>query len=349
MPVDSPSSIMLRLLQGAWAVQALHVAAALGLADELGDEAATSGELAAATGAHADSLHRLLHYLVSLGVFTGDDASGYRLTPVGRLLRTDVSGSERERAIAYGTWNYQAFGDLLHSVRTGEPAFEHVFGMSPYDYLAGRPDEARSFDRQMQRGEAFFAEVPEAFDFSGAKTIVDVAGGNGSLLATILDATPTARGVLFDAEHVVAAARDGLHELGVLDRCDLIGGDFLESVPPGGDVYVLSRVLHNWSDARCQTLLTNCHEAMGANGTLLILEHLVPSEVPGDVPGEAEGDVAAAGASTLALDINMMALFGGRERTWEEFRSLLATTGFDLHPTRQPLPSNITLLIGRRR
>ncbi|HZB30259.1 MAG TPA: methyltransferase [Streptosporangiaceae bacterium] len=348
MPDESPSSIVLRLLQGAWTTQALHVAAALGIADELADRAATSGELAAATGAHADSLHRLLRYLVTLGVLTGDDESGYRLADVGRLLRSDVAGSERERALTYGTWNYRAFGGLLHTIRTGEPAFDHVFGMSPYDYLAAHPDEARSFDRQMQRAEVFFAKVPEVYDFSGAKTIVDVAGGNGGLLAAILAAAPTARGILFDAEHVVAAARDGLRDRGVLDRCDLAGGNFLESVPSGGDVYVLSRVLHNWDDIDCQTLLTNCHEAMETGATLLILEHLIPSEIPGGIPGE-EGDCAAARPPAIALDINMMALFGGRERTWEDFGSLLATAGFDLLPTRQPLPSDITLLIGRRR
>jgi hypothetical protein len=341
MPEESPpSSIMSRLLQGAWVTQALHVAAALGIADELRDRAATSGELAAATGAHADALHRLLRYLVNLGVLAGDDDAGFRLTPVGELLRTDVSGSERERALAYGTWNYQAFGGLLHTIRTGEPAFDHVFGMSPYDYLARHPGEARAFDRQMQRSEAFFAKVPEAYDFSGATTIVDIAGGNGGLLATILAATPTARGVLFDAEHVVTAARDGLRARGVLDRCELAGGDFLESVPSGGDVYLLSRVLHNWDDTDCGTLLTNCYEAMEAGGTLLILEHLMPG---------AAGDDGAAGASAFALDINMMTLFGGRERTWENFGSLLATAGFELLPTRHPLPSDVTLLIGRRR
>jgi O-methyltransferase len=129
----------------------------------------------------------------------------------------------------------------------------------------------------------------------------------------------------------------------VLDRCDLTGGDFLESVPPGGDVYLLSRVLHNWDDAQCQTLLTNCHEAMETGATLLILEHLIPGEA-----GDDEAVKAAALAHTRALDINMMALFGGRERTWEDFRSLLARAGFDLLTRRHPLPSDITLLIARR-
>jgi hypothetical protein len=201
----------------------------------------------------------------------------------------------------------------------------------------------------MQRAEGYFAKVPEAYDFSGARTIVDVAGGNGGLLATILAATPTARGILFDAEHVVAAAGDRLRDRGVLDRCDLAGGDFRDYVPPGGDVYMLSRILHNWDDARCGTLLRNCHEAMDAGATLLILEHLIPDDAAG---GDGDGDErpdAAARALNFALDINMLALFGGRERTWEEFRSLLDAAGFELRPERHPLPSDITLLTAHRR
>jgi ubiquinone/menaquinone biosynthesis C-methylase UbiE len=344
VPEGSPSSIMLRLLQGAWAMQAVHVAAALGIADELRDGPLTSAELAAATGAHATSLHRLLRYLASLGVLSGgDQAGGFRLTPAGALLRTDVPGSEHERALAYGTWNYQAFGGLRHAITTGQPAFDHVFGTSVWDYLAARPETGRAFDRQMQRAEAYFAEVPKAYDFSGARTIVDVAGGNGGLLAAILAAVPTARGVLFDAEHVVAGARELLRDRGVLDRCELAGGDFLESVPAGGDVYVLSRVLHNWDDAHCLTVLTRCYEAMGAGATLVILEHLIPDE------SGADGADSETLAQAFARDINMMALFGGRERTREEFRSLLAAAGFELLPEPRSLPQDTTLLAARRR
>jgi SAM-dependent methyltransferase len=331
-PQESPAETMLRLVQGAWVAQALHVAAVLGIADELRDGAANSDRLAVATGAHPESLYRLLRYLASIGVLAGDDPAGFRLTPVGELLRSDVPGSERERAIAYGTWNYQAWSGLLHTIRTGEPAFDQVFGMPMYDYLARHPAAARHFDRQMQRGESFFAEVPAAYDFSAARTVVDVAGGNGTLLATILTAAPTARGILFDTGHVVAAARGGLRERGVLDRCDLVGGDYFDSVPAGGDVYLLSRVLHNWDDTRCHTLLRNIHEAMRPDGTLLILEHLIPDE--------------GALAPAFALDVNMLTLFGGRERDWPEFRSLLGKAGFELLG-RHPMSAGITLLTAR--
>jgi ubiquinone/menaquinone biosynthesis C-methylase UbiE len=328
MSEETPSSVMLRLVTGAWVTQALHTAAVLGIADRLHVGPATSGELAAATGAHADSLHRLLRYLAALGVLDGDDTDGFRLTPVGELLRTDVPGSERERAIAYGTWIYQAWAELPYSIRSGRPAFDHAFGMRPYEYLAAHPEKARTFDRQMQRGESFFTQVPDAYDFTGGRTIVDVAGGNGSLLAAILTAAPDARGILFDAPHVVEAARDRLRERGVLNRCDLLGGDFFESVPSGGDVYVLSRILHNWDDERCLTLLAACRRGMGPDATLIILERLIPDAEPS--------------ATAFASDLNMQVMFGGRERTGAEFRALLAKAGFAVTGLHS-LSSDITL------
>jgi hypothetical protein len=346
VPEEKPSSVMARLLQGAWVVQALRTAAVLGVAERLHAGPATSGELAAATGAHAEPLHRLLRFLVALGVLEGDDTRGFRLTPVGDLLRADAPGSERDRAIAYGTWNYRAWTEFPHTVRTGRPAFDQAFGTPTYDYLAAHPEEGRAFNRQMQMGELFFAKVPEAYDFSGARTIVDIAGGNGSLLAAILTAAPDARGILFDTPHVVEAARDRLRERGVLDRCDLVGGDFFESVPTGGDIYILSRILHNWDNERCFTLLTHCRRAMSdsppdgraaqpSRATLVILERLLPED---GSDGPSGSTVTAFGA-----DLNMMALFGGRERTASEFGVLLERAGFAM-TERRSLPSGITLL-----
>ena len=249
--------------------------------------------MAAATGAHADSLHRVLRYLVSLGVFEGDDTSGFRLTPVGELLRSDVPASARDRALMYGTYNYRAFAELLHTVRTGETAFDHVYGTQAYEYIGAHPEIARSFDRQMQSGGSFFNHLPEQYDFSGARTVVDVAGGNGTLLATLLTAVPGLHGILLDADHVIDAARDNLRTHGVLDRCELVGGSFLDAVPAGGDVYTLSRILHNWDDEICARILERCHEAMDANATLLILERLIPED--------GSPAVALASASTCWL------------------------------------------------
>jgi ubiquinone/menaquinone biosynthesis C-methylase UbiE len=334
MTGESPAAVMLRLLTGSWVTQSLHVAAALGIADRLAEGPANSAELAAAAGTHEPSLRRLLRYLAGLGVLEGDDAEGFRLTAVGELLRADIPGSVRDRALTYGTWNYQAFGELLHTIRTGQPGFEHVFGTHPYDHLTRHPETARSFDRQMQMMTEFFAGIPAAYDFSDVGTVVDVAGGSGTLLATVLTAAPHARGILFDADHVVEAARDGLAECGVLDRCELVGGDFLDSVPSGGDVYTLSRILHNWDDERCQDLLANCRAAMRPGATLLIVEHVVPETDPP--------------VSLLGLDLNMLTLFGGCERTATEFRILLDKAGFDL-TGQHPLSLDHAVLIARRR
>ncbi|GAA4629076.1 methyltransferase [Actinoallomurus vinaceus] len=334
MSTENPSAVMLRLVQGAWVTQSLYAVATLGVADHLTDGPRTSAELAAATGAHADSLHRVLRYLVSLGVFAGDDASGFRLTPVGELLRSDVPGSARDRALMYGTYNYRAFAELLHTVRTGETAFDHVFGMQAYQYIGEHPEIARSFDRQMQTGGSFFAHLAEQYDFSGAQTVVDVAGGNGTLLATLLTAVPELRGILLDAGHVIEAARDNLRTQGVLDRCELVAGSFLDAVPEGGDVYTLSRILHNWDDETCGRILERCHAAMDANATLLVLERLIPED----------GSPSVAQAS----DINMLAVFGGRERTATEFRTLLDKAGFDLSGQRE-LPPDTAVLVARRR
>lgn len=336
MPEESPSATILQMMQGAWVTQALSVCATLGIAEQLQDGPRTSAELAAATGANADSLHRLLRYLTGLGVFTGDDERGYALTPVGDLLRKEAPGSMHDRALSYGGYNYRAFGELLYTIRTGRPAFDQVFDMPAYEYLATQPELARAFDRQMQTGASFFARVPEAFDFSAASKVVDIAGGNGGLIGAILTAAPQARGVLLDAEHVVAAAEDRLRELGVLDRCELVGGSFFEGVPEDGDVYTLSRILHNWDDDPCLTLLAQCHRAMAPGATLLILERLIPED---GSPGPA-----------VATDINMLTVFGGRERTASQYRALVDKAGFDLDPADQrPLPSDLTMLVAHRR
>lgn len=334
MPDENFSAVMLRLLQGAWVTQSLHAVAALGIADRLTDGPRTSEELAAETGAHADSLHRVLRYLVSLGVFSGDDTSGFRLTPLGELLRSDVPDSARDRALMYGSYNYRAFGELLHTVRTGETAFDHLYGTSAYEYIGAHPEIARSFDRQMQTGAPFFTHLADQYDFSDVRTVVDVAGGNGTLLATLLTAVPKLRGILFDTDHVIEAARDNLRTRGVLDRCELVAGSFLDGVPSGGEVYTLSRILHNWDDETCGRILERCHQAMDTGATLMILERLIPED---GSPGVA-----------LASDINMLAVFGGRERTATEFRKLLDKAGFDLSGQGE-LPPDTSLLIARKR
>ena len=296
--------------------QALYAAARLGIADLLAAGPRAVEDLAQASGSHAPSLYRLLRALAGLGVFAQDDDGRFRLTPLAELLRSDVLDSIRAAILNHGGRNYRLWGDLLYGVQSGENAFEHIFGMPSWGYFAQHPEEGALFDtfmatRARQRRAALLA----AYDFAGAHTIIDVGGGRGALLAGILAAYPTVRGVLFDQPQVVEAARETLQAAGVAERCEIIGGDFFESVPAGGDVYVLSTVLHDWPDDRATAILRNCRRALIPGGRLLIVDRVIPA-----------GDQAWAGKFyDLAM---MLEHVGGRERSEAEWRDLLSASGF---------------------
>ena len=331
MPDDEAARKLLGLMTGAWATQALHTAAELRIADHLRDGAKSASELATLAGADRDSLERLLRYLASLGVVHEEDEA-FRLGEGGQLLRTDVPGSLHAVALLYGGLFYESFGALHHAVRTGERAFDHVFGSRLFDYLAEHPDEARTFDRAMAAGSSFFASVPEAVDFSSSEVVVDVGGGVGELLGRILSAHRHLHGVLIERPHVLDEARRRLSALGCLDRCRLVEGDFRQSVPPGGDTYLLARILQDWPDEQCRAILANCRGSMEEGNRLLVIERPIPSD----------------GAPSLARswDLHMMANVGGRERTHDDYRALLATAGFDLAESR-PLPLDMEVLVAR--
>jgi O-methyltransferase domain/Dimerisation domain len=327
-PADDAARAMLELMTGAWATQALRTAAQLHIADHLRDRPKTTAELAALAGADHDSLDRLLSYLASIGVLHSDGDS-FRLSQCGQLLRTDVPDSLHAVALLYGGLFYRSFGALDHAVRTGENAFEHVFGRPTFDYLAEHSEAARTFDLAMAAGSSFFASVAEVVDFSHANVVVDVGGSTGDLLAHILTAHHHLRGVLFERPHVLAAARRRLATLGCLDRCELVAGDFMDGIPGGGDVYLLSRILHDWSDEPCRTILDNCRASMPLGARLLVIERPIPAD-----------DAASLARS---WDIHMMVNTGGRERTLADYRDLLAATGFKLHD-RHPLPLDVEVL-----
>ncbi|WP_232663150.1 acetylserotonin O-methyltransferase [Pseudonocardia sp. TRM90224] len=313
-PQRAPEQL-LRLMTGAWATQAIKVAAELRLPDRLAAGVGTVDRLALATGADADSLARLLRYLATLGVVRRS-GPGFGLTEIGALLRSDVAGSLHPLALLYGGAFYESFGRLDEAVRTGRESFERVFGAHHFPYFAADPERADMFDRGMAASAAMFGELATALDFSAARVVVDVAGGNGVLLGKILQAHPHLRGVLLEREHVLDAARSTTDDAGCADRCTLVAGDFTETVPPGGDVYVLSRVLHDWDDTTCLTILRRCAESMPAHATLLVVERLLP---------EDDSDSLAA-----AWDVHMLCNVGGRERTESHYRALLAEAGFDL-------------------
>ena len=313
-----PHAVLVQMAGALVLSRALYAVAELGVADHLAAGPRVADELARATGAHAPSLYRLLRTLASVGVFTEDADHHFALTPLGAALRSDAPGAGRSTVRMFaGPAMWASFGELLHAVRTGETGTERALGQPIFDYLSVRPEEAALF------GEAMLgihgAEPPAvaaAYDFAGVHTLVDVGGGIGTLLATVLRAHPEMQGVLLEMPHVTAEARTRLAAAGVGDRCTVVEGDFFEAVPPGGDAYVLSHVIHDWDEARCQAILANCRRAMGGRGRLLLVEAVLP---PGDVPHPGK-----------LLDLVMLTVAGGRERSEAEYADLLAAAGFTL-------------------
>jgi hypothetical protein len=237
----------------------------------------------------------------------------------------------RDLVINHGELLFPVWADPVPTAVTGEQGFSRTYGKKIFDYLAEHPEESRVFDGSMAAGSSFFAEVPAVYDFSGAATVVDIGGGRGVLLAAILGAHPGLRGVLYDADHVVGAAAPFLERAGVADRVTLVGGDFVESVPSGGDVYLLSRVLHDWTDEQCHTILRNCRDATTPGARLLIIERVIH-----DHP-------------TLALDwdVQMMMMTGGRERTRDEYAALLEPHSFRVSDCLS-LPLDVDVIVSTR-
>jgi hypothetical protein len=310
-------AVLLQLMTGYWISQAIYVAAKLGIADLLSDGPISSEVLASATRSHGPSLYRVLRGLASVGVFTEVTSGNFALTPLAALLQSSTPDSLRALAIAYNEELYRAWADLLQSVRTGQPAFEHHFGMPVFDYYARHPEADRILNEALVNYTNQVAQgVVGTYDFSSFKTVVDVGGGYGALVAAILRNVPTAQGVLFDQPHVVAGAESFLTAAGVADRCARVGGDFFAAVPDGGDAYVLSQILHDWDDQRSLAILAQCRRAMPAHAKLLVVEFVLPS---GNEPFFGKW-----------LDLHMLVVTSGRERTGTEFDALLRASGFAL-------------------
>jgi hypothetical protein len=293
----------------------VYAAAKLGLADQLADGPRTADELATATGTHPRSLYRLLRALASVGVFSEGDDHRFSLTPLAEPLRADVPGSQRAAVLMMVGQFYDAWGDLIGSVRTGRPVFETRHGRRFFEFLAEDEDEARIFDDAMTAlNDRKTTAMLEAYDFSGVSVLADIGGGNGETLASALRRSPRMRGILFDLPGVVERAR--IRAAGLADRCQIVGGSFLESVPGGADAYLLRHIVHNWDDERAETILRNVRRAMGDGARLLVVERVIP---PGN--GRMFGKL---------MDLTMLVVHGGQERTEEEFRRLFAAAGFRL-------------------
>jgi hypothetical protein len=311
-------------MSGYWYTQAIYVAAKLNIADHLASGPRTADELAASTGANSRALYRLLRALASVGIFVEGDQHHFALTPMAECLRSDRPGSARSLAIMRGEWQYEAWGQLLHSIRTGQSPFEKIHGTPVFDYLSQHPDKGRLFDDAMSgvHGRETTAML-DAYDFTGIGTLADIGGGNGEVLSSILRTHPAMRGILFDLPTVAERTNTNIAAAGLADRCTVVAGSFFESVPPGAHAYLLRHIIHDWDDDRSVTILRNCRKAMSSAGKLLVVEGVIP---PGNQPSISK-----------FFDLAMMVLPGGMERTADEYRRLFETSGFRLRrivPTR---------------
>lgn len=316
------------MITGFQASQAISVAAALGLADELQQAPASSAELARRTNTHPDALHRLMRMLAAIGVFQAADDNKFALTPMGEFLRRDARGTCAPMAELFGRPNvWQAWGDILHTVRTGDTAFNHMHGCSVWDYRTSHPDEGVIFDRAMASGTVQFAQaVLDICDFGRFRHVVDVGGGDGIFLAKILDRHAGVSGTLFDLPDVIARATAPRPNADRNGCFQMVSGDFFNSVPAVGDAYLLKWILHDWSDAASVDILKSCRRAMKPDGRLLVAEFIIGQGYPSP---ESE-----------LMDLTMMVMNGGRERTLDEFSSVFLAAGFRLvsaTPTTTPL------------
>lgn len=328
-PPPPPDQHLAQLVFGKMVSMAISVVAKLRIADRLTDGPQSLAELATATGTHEKNLGRVLRLVSSVGVFRTDDASRYHLTPVGELLRSGIKGSMRGMADFMGSeWCWRSYGQMLFSVRTGKTAFDEVFGEPCFDWLAKHPDDSATFNEGMVGFSTGVGEaVAAAYDFSKFELLVDVGGGHGAILLAILKVFPHLRGAVFDSPHVVAGATEPIRAAGVAERCAAVGGNFFEAVP-AADAYILKHILHDWNDDDCGRILTAIRAAARPGAKLLLVESVIP---PGDAPHFAK-----------VLDMEMMLIASGQERTEAEYRALLARHGFALTRVLDtPSPMNV--------
>jgi hypothetical protein len=313
---DRPSSeTMLQLITGFWVSQLVGVVAELGIADQLVDGPQTAAQVALGTETDERATFRLLRASAWVGLVTHDEGDRFSLTPLGATLRADVPGTLRSMAIAqsaHGHW--LPWGHLRDAVRTGTRQAPAVLGAEIFDYYEKNRNEGRAFTRAMAELSALFApDLPVLVDFASVATVIDVGGADGAFLASLLRDHPALRGVLFDRPHAVGEARAQLEAAGLASRCEVIAGDFFEGVPGGGDVYLLKQVLHDWDDERAAKILRNCVGAMQPRGRVLIVEMVIPDD-PRPVPASL-------------IDLNMLVMLPGLERSAREYGELLSRSG----------------------
>ena len=313
------ATALLEMIGASWKSQVVCVAAELRIADFLADGPRTNEELARKTECHGPSLGRLLRALSSLGMCVEAHDGTFALTPTGELLRSDAPQSVNAWAVWWGKYHWPVWGNLLHSVRTGRTARELVSGQLGYAHIENDPQAALIFNHAMVGITGLIASaVVRAYDFSAAKTVVDIGGGYGVLLTAILSANTEVTGIVFDLPHAMDGAAKLTADAGVAQRVSLISGDFFSRVPEGADIYLLKSVLHNWDDERSSVILACCRRAMATGAKLVLVERIMPAHVQNAIADQA----------VVRADLNMLVGLGGRERSAAEFTALLAGAGF---------------------
>lgn len=313
MPDQKAARRVVDIITGTWQAQALYAAVALGIADHVAGGSTTDGALAEAAHCDPDGIRRLMRLLTAMDVFEATEG-GYRLAPAGDLLRTDAPHSMGDMVRIYGEEFHRAWGSVVPAVRTGTSGFQHAFGKTLHTYLED-PEAGAKFQRAMNAGNVFFTDVLGAFDFSTRHLVVDVAGGSGMLLGTVLRDHPHLRGILVERPAMVPVAAAHLDAVLGPGRHQVRAGDVFAGVPEGGDVYLLSRVLQDWDDDRCVTLLRHIRSAMAPGGRLLVLERVVPDGGETLLP--------------LLYDLHLLMAAGGRERDLAGYRALFSAAGLE--------------------
>jgi hypothetical protein len=324
--LPAPMQLM-QMLFGLTISRAIGVAAELCITDRLKDGPKSVQELAGQADVHAHSLYRVLRACASIGVFSQDNQKRFSLTPLAEPLLSDAPGSLRAFAVMFTTdWQFQTWAELPYSVKTGKPAFDKVFGMPMFEYFWKNQKAGKEFNEAMSSNSAFASEaVLKGYDFSTVSKVLDVGGGHGLLLASILKKYPHLEGILFEVPAIAEEAKDLIEAYGVRDRCARISGDFIESVPAGGDIYILKHIIHDWNDEQCIAILSNCRKAMARGGKVLVVEMVLP-----------EGNEASIGK---LLDLEMLLFLPGCERTESEYGALCNKAGLQLSkviPTSSP-------------
>jgi hypothetical protein len=325
--VLSPQAVLIRMTHGYCEAKALQVAAELGIADLIAENPKTADQLSKILGVHSDSLYRLLRALASLGIFKEISDSHFENTPLSEAIRADVPGSVRDFVIMTPNDGFLlAWAKFMDVVRAGKPSFEDVNGCDQWEYFRRHPDMGERFNKGISaRASQVTSALLQSYDFSQFKTLIDVGGVLGTVLASILNKFPQLHGCLYEQSSVIEGAKSLLEAQGVISRCNLISGDFFESVPRDFDAYLVKSIIHDWEDEKALAILKNCRASINKNGKLLIIDAVI-SRDNAPHPGKWK-------------DLMMMVVYGSRERTEQEFQNLLRESGFKLKQViALPLP-----------